>query len=298
MVAKKRTIKKESAVVSKGVSILRWLFTPDMSQGWKGWLGRAAGFLAVFVVFLVAVGIIGINVQLALAGLPPVPTATALAVLWESMLENLPAWIGAAAAIYAFGMFAMMPRRSLDRRGFVALLFFFAFWMSVAAAAAWCLSEYAKYSDWAWPFAVLVVIAVVGMIAALARFSVAAGANKLQTLLMFPFGYALFQYGALFTGAAEGNKSIALKSKWFPKLRDFLLDDMRGQAALAAIIVAMAVLGSAWELFLIAFFAVIYFWRGPKVIVAALPKLAWVAVGFNIAVAGFIAFLFGAAAIL
>ena len=290
---------KGAESAGRKTTILRWLFAPDMAQGWKGWLLRSAGFAAAFFAFIIAVGIIGIKAQLVLAGLPVVPASVALSVLWDSVVQNIGQWIVAFSAVYAVGMFAMMPRRALDRRGFVALLFFFLFWMALAGAAAWTMNEYAvEIGLILWPLAALILAAIIGLFGAIVGYARAVGASRWQSLLAFPFGLALFEYAALFTKAAEGNNSIALKSKWFLRLRDFLLDDIRGQIVLAALIVLMAVFGSAWELFLITFFSVIYFWRGAAFIAANLPRLAWVAVAFNIAVVGFIAWMFGRAAFL
>ncbi|MDR1071316.1 MAG: hypothetical protein LBL21_01580 [Rickettsiales bacterium] len=286
----KKTIKKTqqkkqpAAAGEPKTTILKWFFTPDTKQGLGKWTLRAGLFTVGCFAFAILISAFMLRGQLIAKGMPPIPLLDTIKLVALALAESPLRFFVVLVANYAFGMFAFMPRKPLDRTGYVAV-----HWTSLAlclatAAATLLMDEYMKGSGLIIIPFVLLMLEGIAYIAAVACYALKHGLPKLATFLSFPFGFALYVYAGHFLPAKDKERTIEIKYGWYRRLIDFVLNTTNGQIVLALIFLASFAVGPSWfEALAIALFGGLYFWKGGKWILGKLPKLSWAAVALNVA---------------
>jgi hypothetical protein len=273
------------------ISLPKWFFVPDLKQGIAAWAARAGLFLIVICVMVLFLGALGIIMQLLENGIAPPSVWKIIHALCAGALQRPLLLITAALSIFAVGLFAFAPRKPLDRTSFAAALFSFTFWAAVFVGGPHLLGGTHRDAV-LFPLAVLAMIAVIGIIAAIVCHARSRGVSKAAVLLSAPFGLPFFEYAGLFLPDVGKEKAIAIKFKWYEKLVGFLMKEKAGQIILAVLAVLPAVMGTYWELLLIALFAALYFLRGREWVAGNIVRLSWIAAAFNIAAIATFGYLF------
>ncbi|MDR3208570.1 MAG: hypothetical protein LBT45_01840 [Rickettsiales bacterium] len=280
---------KQTANHGARTSVLKWFFIPDMEQGWGKWALRAGLFVLGCVAVMILFGAMGFRTQFASAGLP-VPSLFAaiekvMSELARAAGESPLRTILSLLVIYSIGMFIFMPRKFLDKTGFIAVTWTSSAWFFATFGAMLLADKYMNGSNLEIIPTILVLITSVACTAGIVCYARKHGVSKLATFLSFPFGFALHIYSGHFLPAKDKEQTLEIKYNWYRRLIDFGLNTRNGQMLLAFIFLAMfAINPSPWEAFLIVFFGGLYFWKGKTWMLANLPKLSWAAVAMNIAI--------------
>ena len=270
-----------------------------MTQSSGKWLIRSAIFTIAFILIVSVVGIIGIQQQFILSGLEAPSFGTIMRMLSGQLtLIALPIILIRIAILFAIGMFVFMPRKPLDRESFFAVYWTFWIWSMTMMAVVMLTPEsaYDRYSAALILLPLFIMLAAtIGMFVSIISFSRKIGIPKSVLLLSFPFGLSIYSYTGYFLPFKSNEQTVMLKYNWYRRFVEFMLYNNKGQIILAAVMVA-CVAAIPWpsELFMISFFAVLYFWKGKNWLAGNIKRLSWISAIVNLSMFAYIIFFFKA----
>ncbi|MDR2269240.1 MAG: hypothetical protein LBD94_03595 [Rickettsiales bacterium] len=269
-------------------TILKWFFIPDIKQGWGKWLLRAGLFTIGLLVFAAAFSVLVMQISLLESG-AEVPSF--LTILKMIVLLSLEAPLKTALLIFiifAFGMFAFMPRKHLDKTSFVATLWTFMAWTIIVGIITYILNQNeVKFAlDFlALPLAALIIFFLAGVLASIVCYARKIGASPLSILLSVPFGLSFYEYAGYFLPDSGKDKVIVIKYRWYERFLKFMLDTIQGQGLLViAMLLLLLIQPYPWEVIIIILFGGLYFWRKKEWMIENIKCLSWIVAAINIAI--------------
>jgi hypothetical protein len=286
----KKTTKKIVTKVTdnkNGISILRWFFKPDMSQGKKKWIARSFFFVIGLMLLTILFGTVSMMSEMAKGGMD-VPSFFAVAkqltlIVYSTMLINPIAYVAAFMIMFVFGMFLFMPRHYLDKQSFIAVFFTSILWATISASAGF-MGMKLHIPQFAMMIIVMgIILSISSVVASIVCFARKLGTSRLLTLLMFPFSATFFEFTGYFLPVQGKENVIKIKYNWYKRFISFLLDTKKGQLSMAIVTLLVAAISpTPWELFIIAFFGSLYLLRGPEWMAKNLNRLTVISAGANI----------------
>ena len=300
----KKTTKKAAPAkaaagkTAKDFGMFSWFFKRDKDQSLKNWLINAGIFTGVVLLGAFFMSVVGFRFEFMSAGAIPPPS------IWETakivvMLagQQLLEVILSAAVIFLIGVFAVMPRKSLDRKSFVAILWTSLFLIVVLGGLMWTVQRYINIDGLnpagsrvaiatALAFELLIAVAVTlfAFFACVACFARGMGVSKAMIALGFPLGWSLYEYAGHFV-RDNRPQVVKIKYNWYGRFIGFFLDTTKGQVILwliAAALLFMNIFQQKWSFFIPVFFAALYFWRGSAWVAKKIRMMSVVATAYNI----------------
>jgi hypothetical protein len=290
--------KADAGKTAKDFGMFSWFFKRDKNQSLKSWLVNAGIFTGVVLLGAFFMSVVGFRFEFMSAGAIPPPsvweTAKIVVMLAGQQLFEV---ILSAAVIFLIGMFAVMPRKPLDRKSFVAILWTSLFLIVVLGGLMWAVQKYINVDGLdpagslaacatALSFGLLIAVAVTlfAFFACVACFARGMGVSKAMIALGFPLGWSLYEYAGHFV--RDGRPQVVkIKYNWYARLIEFFLNTTKGQIILwlvAAGLLVMNIFQQKWSFFIPVFFAAFYFWRGGAWVAKKIRAMSVAAIAYNL----------------